>query len=831
MDQLPDSLKYSQVEAEMFRYSTELLATQSDGTAISFILDSQRVLNTVAQEMAGLLNVEGCVIFEWSQAANSLAIIAEHHLDEADTTFLRQTFSLADRPLSRQVLEHRQHRQVTLDLAEVDGPDRIFLREAGVRVLLMVPMVFQQQVVGLVRLMSRQKQFFSEQEVGLAQLLANQAASTIENARLYNEVHQRIDELAVLSTINQTINSTLDLQEILNIITDLARRLIGVAATSVVLDNEEGGDLYYAASSGAGATFVRGKRLAAGQGIMGWVVEHGQPAFVPDVSKDPRFLPKFDQKSGFLTLSMLCVPLMAKGRTTGAIGLMNKEQGNFDQDDLRLLNLLAASAAVAIENARLYRRAQQELLERMRAKEALQESIQKSKLAYDQLTIYAQELTEEIVERKRVQAELAEERSLLARRVEERTAALKAANVELETSLYLNRKFSQAFAQHLEALEILHDTGLRLMHSLDTDTVLNLISQTVLDLIPEAAGSMIHFVSDEEEQLLPIVFSAEDSTKMVYPTLGIDPIVRQALDNNETIYIPDILTYTGNLEPKLTDMRAVLVIPLIEQEPLGTLGVYSAEPDIFSNEHQYILSILANQASVAINKARFIKEREIAKEREKQNIRNLFQRYVSPAVVERLVDGRENLILGGQRQDVAVLFADIRGFTSFGENIAPEELVEHLNQYLALAVDAILTEEGTLDKFMGDAVMALFNAPLFQPESTLKAVRAALAMQQAIAGYNAKRASLHSLSFGIGIHFGPAVVGNIGTPQQMNYTAIGDTVNLAKRLQENADGGEILLSHTAYQQVHHAVFVDELGPLVVKGRAAPVNTYKLRGLS
>jgi adenylate cyclase len=153
-----------------------------------------------------------------------------------------------------------------------------------------------------------------------------------------------------------------------------------------------------------------------------------------------------------------------------------------------------------------------------------------------------------------------------------------------------------------------------------------------------------------------------------------------------------------------------------------------------------------------------------------------------------------------------------------------------LNQYLALAVKAILAEEGTLDKFMGDAVMAMFNAPLLQPDCTLRAARAALAMQRAIAQYNKDRADCYSLNFGIGIHFGPAVVGNIGTAQQMNYTAIGDTINLAKRLQENAEGGQILLSQAAYEAVQDVAIVEELGPLAVKGRLAPENTFALAGL-
>jgi class 3 adenylate cyclase len=192
---------------------------------------------------------------------------------------------------------------------------------------------------------------------------------------------------------------------------------------------------------------------------------------------------------------------------------------------------------------------------------------------------------------------------------------------------------------------------------------------------------------------------------------------------------------------------------LNEQHSLGALAVYSSEADIFEAGHHHILSILASQAVVAIMKARFFKEREQTQEREKQAIRQMFQRYVSPVVVDRLVEGRENLALGGRRQKISVMFADIRGFTTFSEHLPPEKVVEALNRYLALAVEAILAEEGTLDKFVGDAVMALFNTPLLQPDYVLRAVRAALAMQQTILNYNESIAN-QSLSLGIGIHMG-----------------------------------------------------------------------------
>ncbi len=421
-------------------------------------------------------------------------------------------------------------------------------------------------------------------------------------------------------------------------------------------------------------------------------------------------------------------------------------------------------------------------------------------------------------------------RSML--RIKSQYDALTRQQQELEASLHLNKKFSQVFAQHLEALEVLHSTGIHMMSNLDTDSVLNLIAQTALDLIPEASGCVLHFLSGVEQQLLPVIFSSENNTKMVYPSLGIEEIIRQTIQSKQAGYVSDLSSAPHHLQPQLPDMRALLTTPMVDnQHPVGALSIYSSQVDVFKESHQYILSILANQAAVAIRKARFFKEREVAKEREKQAIRHMFQRYVNPAVVDRLVDGRENLALGGKRQAVSILFADIRGFTAYSEKLPPEHLVEVLNQYLALAVEAVLAQEGTLDKFMGDAVMAIFNAPLPQANHILRAIKAALSMQQAIATYNSGIAAMQRLSFGVGIHTGQAVVGNIGTTQQMNYTAIGDTVNLAKRLQENARGGEIILSHAAYQIVQKEVAVKTSRPLTVKGRAAAEYVYTLTGLA
>jgi class 3 adenylate cyclase/DNA-binding response OmpR family regulator len=419
---------------------------------------------------------------------------------------------------------------------------------------------------------------------------------------------------------------------------------------------------------------------------------------------------------------------------------------------------------------------------------------------------------------------LARVRSML--RIKKQYDLLEKQRQQLETSLHMNEQFARVTAQHLEELEILHDAGLRLMNNLDMDSVLSLISQVTLEIIPEASECVMHLLSEDEQMILPIVFSPDNNSKIIYSSTGIEGIIWQVITERQTMIIPDILATSTQPEIEFDEMRALLIVPLNDdQKTIGTLSIFSPEVGIFEQNRQHVLSILANQAVVAIMKARFFEERRKEKEREKQAIRGLFHRYVSPTVVDRLVDGVDDVVLGGKRQEISVLFADIRSFTSFSEKLPPEQLVEVLNKYLALAVDAILEQDGTLDKFMGDAVMAFFNAPLPQPDHTIQAVRAALVMQQTIANYNDTTAG--KLSFGIGIHVGSAVVGNIGTVQQMNYTAVGDTVNLAKRLQENAAGGQIIISEDVYELVKDKIIVEDLGTLTVKGRVAATHIYKL----
>lgn len=203
------------------------------------------------------------------------------------------------------------------------------------------------------------------------------------------------------------------------------------------------------------------------------------------------------------------------------------------------------------------------------------------------------------------------------------------------------------------------------------------------------------------------------------------------------------------------------------------------------------------------------------------------RRYLPTEVVDG-IESAERLKLGGTRQEISILFADIRGFSSFSEGVEPETLVELVNDYMTIASNAIHMYQGVIDKFMGDAVMALYNTPLRpQADHALRAARTALAVKHDVLLYHEEIPEGARLFFGIGIHTGDAVVGNVGSPERLDYTAMGDTVNLAKRLQEVAAPQQILISGETYEMIADHVEVVELEPIQVKGRKQYTEVYEL----
>lgn len=274
--------------------------------------------------------------------------------------------------------------------------------------------------------------------------------------------------------------------------------------------------------------------------------------------------------------------------------------------------------------------------------------------------------------------------------------------------------------------------------------------------------------------------------------------------------------------------ETILAVPLqVGQKVFGTLSISKCLTDEFTPHDDRLLRMLADYAAIAIHNLQLIRQLQLTKEREKQQIRGLFERYVAPSVVEQMLAQPGKVSLGGKRQTVSVLFADVRGFSAFSAQISPEILVELLNQYMRVAAEAVLAQQGTLDKFMGDAVMAFFNAPLPQPDHAIRAVRAASALCRAVKKLHQGLPAPYHLQFGIGVGVGEAVVGNVGTAQMMNYTAIGDSVNRVKRLQEKAKGGQILISQETYHLVQAHVKVRSVGSLHLKGQNQSEPVYEV----
>jgi len=227
--------------------------------------------------------------------------------------------------------------------------------------------------------------------------------------------------------------------------------------------------------------------------------------------------------------------------------------------------------------------------------------------------------------------------------------------------------------------------------------------------------------------------------------------------------------------------------------------------------------------------------RFFTEERRAREIRKMFSSYVSKRIVDELIRDPSKAKLGGDRKEITVLFSDIRGFTSFSEKLQPEEVVSLLNEYLGAMTEIVFAHEGTLDKFVGDAIVAFWGAPLSQPDHAERACRCALAMIDKLKQLQAKWAAegKHVIDIGIGINTGDMVVGNIGAPgKKMDYTVIGDNVNLGARLEglTRQYNNHIIISEFTCNKVKDILAVNELGSVTVKGKQHPVVIYDLVGM-
>ncbi len=283
-------------------------------------------------------------------------------------------------------------------------------------------------------------------------------------------------------------------------------------------------------------------------------------------------------------------------------------------------------------------------------------------------------------------------------------------------------------------------------------------------------------------------------------------------------FLPSLLFF------RLSPGRGTLLMALLV---LGNaafnLYLMSASRILLDLVHPSLAIVLAYLGNLA--------QRIVIEQRDRLRITGMFQRYVGPEVVkEILAAGEEALRLGGTRRPVTVLFLDVRGFTPLAEKLEPEEVVDILNRNFEMITQVIFKYGGTLDKFIGDAVMAVFNSPLDLPDHPLQAVLAAREIQERAREIRQALEAKYgrSVQFGIGVNTGEAVCGNIGSSKRMEFTAIGDAVNLAARLESNAKPGQVLISEAVWRAVKDRVDTEPVGPITVKGKSEPVNVYAVK---
>ena len=328
-----------------------------------------------------------------------------------------------------------------------------------------------------------------------------------------------------------------------------------------------------------------------------------------------------------------------------------------------------------------------------------------------------------------------------------------------------------------------------------------------------AEMGFIMLFDDEANQLELRASTADD----ILSSAGHYDLIDQAA--NRALYSGSLYAADG-----LSDwLHSIMCVPLILREQvIGVFGAVNRRgPGGFSADERRLLRAITSQVDTAIFESL-----------DKQRIRNTFQRYVGPNVMEQMLATPEKDWLKGERAHLTVLFSDMRGFTSMSERVDVDLLVEMINGHLGAMTEVVLANEGTLDKFVADEVMAIFGAPVSRRDHSIRAIRTALDMLAAqralIKEWGMRGYELPPI--GIGINTGEMIVGNIGCDQQMDYTVMGDAVNLASRLCEEALGDQILITDSTYELVSDLVRARKLPEIRVKGKENPVQTYEVTGL-
>ncbi len=379
-------------------------------------------------------------------------------------------------------------------------------------------------------------------------------------------------------------------------------------------------------------------------------------------------------------------------------------------------------------------------------------------------------------------------------------------------------------------LKLLLGVGKTLSSVLTPDEVMRRVMELVFQMENVERGFVMLF-DDEKKAFKPAVLLYKneqlksEGLRVVLSKTIVDRVMTERLP----LLVHDVASderFASSASLRLAGIRSAMCAPLIYKDKVFGLFYVDclSKPYAFSKEELNIFSVVAAEAAISFDNARSHEELS-----QRVIERKALERFLSSAIVEKILANPDQVHLGGENQLATVFFADIRGFTRMSEHLAPERVVELLNEFFTEMTDLLFENGGTLDKYLGDGIMALFGAPIARPDDAQRSVKTAIEMQRALRrlNYGWEQRGQKPLRMGIGVNTGPVTAGNIGSAKRMDYTCIGDTVNLASRLCAHAAGGQILISESTYRALAQDIPSRKLDPIRVKGKEMPVEIYEV----
>ena len=661
------------------------------------------------------------------------------------------------------------------------------------------------------------------------------------------------EQAEMLLDISKQISAYDSLDEILEAVVGLTSQEFGAERSTLFLHDQENRELYSLVAQG---NIKRKIRIMEDSGIVGYVFKTGQSVIVHDAYTDEHFLPDIDRQTGFTTKNILCSPIKtSKGEIIGAIQVLNKKKGKFRKEEMSLLEAIIMQATVALQTAMLIEQMQEKRRQEMKF-----------------LDIVA-ELTSEINLSTLLQKVMGEATSML--HAERSTLFL---NDEKTNELWSEvgegiGATEIRFPNHIGIAGAVFTSGqsvniphayadLQFNPSFDKST--GFFTRSILCVpVINNHGKIIGVTQVLNKRGGP--FSEEDESRLKAFTAQVSIALENAHLFKE---VQNVKNYNESMLESMTNgvitlneegnivtcNRAGYKILGISPEDIldcpaaeffiGTNGwvmekirrleetdapehTIDAELSCLDGMHSINLTVqpLRSEDNTKIGSLLMIED--ISNEK---RMKSTMSRYMDPGLADKLLEGEED-ILGGISTTATILFSDIRGFTSLAEELGAPGTVSLLNEYFTIMVDCIQREEGMLDKFIGDAIMAAFGIPLAHTDDEDRALRTAIAMISELQEWNRHRANegKKPLDMGIGLNTGTIVTGNIGSPKRMDYTMIGDGVNLASRLESACKkySSRILISDNTFKNLQGTYRIRDIDDVVVKGKSEAIRIHEV----